>query len=228
MPKNKAIPALRMSAVAAAAQKRLESKTLRLQAIEEAVMCDIAQCQNSDKSALPNNELLEELLVRTVHGQSLLEISQLSHFPSYWSLARWVKPFPGESEAWLTHFNDFRGAYKSAQQLAVEKAVGEILAISDEAVDRDSALSAEVRIKVRQWMAERLLPSAYAPTQGRYVEEDKVEDFAMKMAQALQHIAENRKALQSAGPRHTQAEASNLVDTGEHEVIDVPPASQGN
>lgn len=132
-----------------------------------------------------------EICTRVAFGQSLRFICSLEHMPTYWTLSQWLYGNVSEETEHGRYIQAFRQAYVAAQHAQMEMLGDEMIGIADEAHDRDSAAAAAIQLKAREFKLERLNPKRWAAAT-RTIEEETVEDFADKMAQALEVLAERK------------------------------------
>jgi hypothetical protein len=96
-------------------------------------------------------ELGDEICDGLTLGKSLLKICEDERMPVTRTVYRWLR-----------EHEEFSHNYTRARENQADTYADEIVDISDEAVDRDSAAAAKVRVEARKWVASKLKPKKYS------------------------------------------------------------------
>ncbi len=102
------------------------------------------------RPTLFSDEMSAEICRRIMDGESLRQICQDKDMPVRETVHRWL----GENE-------EFSIQYARARDTQADTYADDIIAISDEAKDKDSAAAAKVRVDARKWVASKLKPKRY-------------------------------------------------------------------
>lgn len=174
-------------------KRDLEIESLVQASLEDAAKRDLPLRGDDGKfMTLYNDDIGREICVRVAHGQTLRYIGSLEHIPSYWVICKWLYSsleVGSQREAILT---PFRRAYAEANAAKIAGYGDELVAVADEAHDRDSSAAAKVKVSARQFMLERCDPKNWSQAT-RSIEDETVEDFKDLMMQALTQINANRE-----------------------------------
>ncbi len=197
----------------------------RDQELEATIQKELEQTKEHGLETKPfissyTHEIGQEICVRVAFGQSLKFICNLEHMPTYWCLNKWLY---GQYKEHTEHggmITQFRAAYHEAQCAQRELLGDEMIPIADEAWDRDSAAAAKIKLQARQFKLERLDPKNWAAAT-RAIEDETVENFADKMVDALEIIAQRR------AERELPEDSSQVVALGSTVVVDTV-AKEGN
>lgn len=95
-------------------------------------------------------ELANDICRRIMNGESLRQICADDHMPDRTTV-----------HAWLSENEEFSNHYAHARDIQADTYADDITAIADEAVDRDTAAAAKVRVDARKWVASKLKPKKY-------------------------------------------------------------------
>lgn len=95
-------------------------------------------------------ELANEICRRIMNGESLRNICLDDKMPDRSTVHKW-----------LSENDIFSDQYARAKDTQADTLADDIVAISDEAKDRDSAAAAKVRVDARKWVAAKLKPKKY-------------------------------------------------------------------
>lgn len=95
-------------------------------------------------------EIAQEICRRIMTGESLRKICDDESMPHRDTVHKW-----------LSEEKEFSDQYARARDTQADTYADDIVAISDEAKDRDSAAAAKVRVDARKWVASKLKPKRY-------------------------------------------------------------------
>lgn len=95
-------------------------------------------------------ELAAEICTRIMNGESLRTICETEGMPRRETVHRWL----AENET-------FSLQYARARDTQADTYADDIVAIADQATDKDSAAAAKVRVDARKWVAAKLKPKRY-------------------------------------------------------------------
>lgn len=97
-------------------------------------------------------ELGEEIALRLAMGLSLRKICAADDMPCHRTVLRWA----------IKIGHPFSHQYVRGRQIQADTMADDIIEISDEAVDHNTAAAAKVRVDARKWVASKLNPKRYA------------------------------------------------------------------
>lgn len=154
-------------------------------------------------------ELAAEICMRLRMGETLVDICKDKHMPARQRVYDWQEQYPA-----------FRDAYARAREEQMHAWADEIITLADDAksdwkivldtkegdvaqFDATHVRRAELQIRTRQWLMERIVPALYGARQvldvhHRYEEMDDAE-----------LLAELRQAIQEAGIEPSELVASD-------------------
>lgn len=93
-----------------------------------------------------------EICRRLAEGLSLRRICEQPGMPALRTVMGWL---------FEEQHPDFSQQYARAREAQAEVLADEIIDVADEAVDRDSAAAAKVKVDARKWAASKLQPKKY-------------------------------------------------------------------
>jgi hypothetical protein len=95
-------------------------------------------------------ELANKICKYIMDGKSLRQICEAEDMPNRSTV-----------HEWLSKDEIFANQYARARDTQADTLADDIVAISDTAVDKDSAAAAKVRVDARKWVAAKLKPKRY-------------------------------------------------------------------
>lgn len=129
-----------------------------------------------------------EILERLAHGEALTSILEEDGMPSYPEVMKWRR---ADSE--------FEKDFVDAREDQAEFFGDECLTIADEAVDRDSAAAARVKIEVRKMRMAQLKARAFGDKPGLTIHNHG--DMIVMTEERRAELIERRKRLTSKHPK---------------------------
>lgn len=96
-------------------------------------------------------EVAETILERLADGESLTTICKTTGMPSRGAVEHWN----------VTDIDGFAARYARAREAGYRLWGDDIIDISDEAIDANSAAAARVRIDTRKWVLAKMMPKVY-------------------------------------------------------------------
>jgi len=140
-----------------------------------------------------SQEVEDELLLRVSYGQTLRHICSLDGLPDKYTLDQWLYGLLPDDDSIVQRFESLRRKYDAAKAASCDFLADDLILIADEAVDRETAAAAKVRLAARTFILERRLPKAWAQATRDVSDTDDSKLDAL--ADALELIAQRKQQL---------------------------------
>ena len=106
------------------------------------------------------NEIADTLCNHIADGLSLRKACLKEGMPTKETVRSWLR----KGDAHVEPFQSFLAQYTRAREEQADYYADEIVEKADEAMDRDSAAAAKVKVDARKWVSSKLRPRKYGNT----------------------------------------------------------------